>query len=760
MASIGVKLGIDGEAEYRKQLNNIITTTKTLDKQLAEVGSAFDDETQAMEKNAAETELLQQKAQKLAEEVEMMQQMVDAAAEKFGENSTECQKWEASLASAQTELNNTNTAIDEHIQAADDMQSALGQLTSTISEQESQLDLLRDEYINAILEFGEGSDEASILADKISNVSDALDINKQRLNDASQAADGLTGKMNEVSDSTTKVGDSASETLVSQFMPSIQGMADTIEQAGVVGAIGAIVSVLKDIGTEAYNAALDFEQAVNDIQRDTLATDEVLKDLEQTAKHTYMALADKDASMEEIAGIVGTLNTRLGLTGEEAERATTAISQYATMLNDDGVEATNNAVDVMKLWGLATEDSGQNVDNLIGIMDKLVVAQADADISSGTIFNSLTSQAGAWQSLGFDIDEAISMMVAYRDAGGNVNDLTTAVSQAVKNFSGNTNDLKGAWTETVNIMSNSKNRFATLQKEIGKTGLTIEDVFGAKKAGQMIDVFSKGKVNADKFSEGISNAGGTIESLYKDTRTFGDKVSNVYNTATTALLNHTDLMKGELVPEVGNVGDAWNRTWHNIGVALGFIDEAVEETTENIKYDYSEVTDLLADPVDIHLEQDFNDLETSASSAVQYIYGEFDWLRTKLSNNPVKLKVQAPEINYQTTTSGNGAVFQPQLVRHMEFAQAYDHAMILSAPTIFGAMGNQLLVGGDRPGNEIVVGERHLTDLLAKVVNRGTGVRPIEVNVYGAEGQSVEQLSDLVIDKIQMEINNAEAVYA
>ena len=159
--SIGVKLGIDGEAEYRKQLNNIVQTTKTLDKQLGEVASAFGDETDAMEKNARETELLQQKAEKLSEEVEMMQRMVEAAAEKYGESSTECQKWEQALATAQTELNNTNSEIGAHQQAAEEANSALGQLTSTISEQESELSSLRDEYVNAVLEFGEGSDEGA-----------------------------------------------------------------------------------------------------------------------------------------------------------------------------------------------------------------------------------------------------------------------------------------------------------------------------------------------------------------------------------------------------------------------------------------------------------------------------------------------------------------------------------------------------------------------------------------------------------------------
>ena len=83
--------------------------------------------------------------------------------------------------------------------------------------------------------------------------------------------------------------------------------------------------------------------------------------------------------------------------------------------------------------------------------------------------------------------------------------------------------------------------------------------------------------------------------------------------------------------------------------------------------------------------------------------------------------------------------------------------MILTAPTIFGAMGNNLLVGGDRPGNEVVVGEQHLLDLMSKAVSRTSN---LTVNVFGAEGQSEEALADAVIDKLQREILGSEAVYA
>ena len=43
---------------------SIVSDLQHYDKQLAEVASAFDDEADAMQKNAAETDLLQQKAQK------------------------------------------------------------------------------------------------------------------------------------------------------------------------------------------------------------------------------------------------------------------------------------------------------------------------------------------------------------------------------------------------------------------------------------------------------------------------------------------------------------------------------------------------------------------------------------------------------------------------------------------------------------------------------------------------------------------------
>ena len=55
------------------------------------------------------------------------------------------------------------------------------------------------------------------------------------------------------------------------------------------------------------------------------------------------------------------------------------------------------------------------------------------------------------------------------------------------------------------------------------------------------------------------------------------------------------------------------------------------------------------------------------------------------------------------------------------YRKAYDNAMILSNPTIFGYSGGKFLGGGDGNGNEIVAGESYLMKLIGSVVAERNG---------------------------------------
>lgn len=68
--NIGPKIGIDGEAEYRKQLNNIIEQAKTLDTEMRRVTSSFTENDSEQEKLSAQMKVLN-------EQIRVQKQRVD-----------------------------------------------------------------------------------------------------------------------------------------------------------------------------------------------------------------------------------------------------------------------------------------------------------------------------------------------------------------------------------------------------------------------------------------------------------------------------------------------------------------------------------------------------------------------------------------------------------------------------------------------------------------------------------------------------------
>lgn len=111
--NIGPRIGIDGEAEYRKQINDIIQQTKTLKSEYEKVSSAADQQNTSLKKNAEQHKILSEQIKTQTERVRQLKEMVKASSEKFGENDTKTLKWKESLYKAETELSQLQTKLQE-----------------------------------------------------------------------------------------------------------------------------------------------------------------------------------------------------------------------------------------------------------------------------------------------------------------------------------------------------------------------------------------------------------------------------------------------------------------------------------------------------------------------------------------------------------------------------------------------------------------------------------------------------------------------
>lgn len=124
--NIGPRIGIDGEAQYRKELSNIIQQQKTLQSEMNAVTSSFSKNTTAEEKNTAVSKILAEQVKVQKERVEQLAAMLQKSAEKYGENDTKTLKWKEAVNSATSELNKMERELDESSKSTDNLGDAFG----------------------------------------------------------------------------------------------------------------------------------------------------------------------------------------------------------------------------------------------------------------------------------------------------------------------------------------------------------------------------------------------------------------------------------------------------------------------------------------------------------------------------------------------------------------------------------------------------------------------------------------------------------
>lgn len=110
--NIGPKIGIEGEAEYRKQINSIIQQSKTLASEMKALTSSFDKNNKSLSDNAKQHKLLQDQIKNQEKRVQELSSMLDKSKEKFGENSDKTMKWRQAVAEAEAELNNLKSQLN------------------------------------------------------------------------------------------------------------------------------------------------------------------------------------------------------------------------------------------------------------------------------------------------------------------------------------------------------------------------------------------------------------------------------------------------------------------------------------------------------------------------------------------------------------------------------------------------------------------------------------------------------------------------
>lgn len=382
--NIGPKIGVDGEAEYRRQINQIIQQSKTLESQMKLVASQFTAATSAEERSAKTASVLSKQIDVQRERVKLLAEQTGKAAAKYGESDEKTQKWQQALNEAaatlnkmQSELRNTSSGVEE---LGDDMREGSEKALSFG-------DVLKANVASDFIVSG-----IRAMASAIKEATAALvDLGKQSIMGFAEQEQLIGGVDTLFKESSAQVQQYANDAYKTAGLSANQYM-ETVTSFSA--------SLLQSLGGDTAAAARKADQAITDMSDNAnkLGTDMTsIQDAYQGfAKQNYTMLDNLKlgyggtkeemqrllADAEKISGVkydlssyadivdaIHVVQTEMGITGTTAKEAATTIEGSANAMKSAWSNLitgmSNDNLDLDKLVQNVVDSVGTYADNLL-----------------------------------------------------------------------------------------------------------------------------------------------------------------------------------------------------------------------------------------------------------------------------------------------------------------------------------------------------------------------------------------------------------
>ena len=418
------------------------------------------------------------------------------------------------------------------------------EFTQAIQDANSDMSTLRAEMKLAEAQFANTGNESEYLQQKTQLLEAQLEANAEKQEALTQKLEAARDIYGEDSEEVAKLerqliyAQTQEEKLKTQLEETNQGLTDQSQAAGDAGSSvddmadilmnAGIASAIKDIAEAALDLASAFDDASAAIVEGTGASGEALRDLNEAAQGAFGRIADADQDLTGVSSILAELNTRFGVTGKGAEDLTVKMSNFAQHTGTDGTKAVDDIANVMQRWGM-------DIDDVDGLLDDLTTANQSCQLSVDELSRYLSENSIQFQELGYSTDEALAMLISLSDGGANVSSVMSGMKKAVTTLSGATEDVPGAFQDAIQAISECDNVSEALQAQVGDTGLTVEQVFGAKAAQELAANVQNGNFNIEQWTQVLQENQGALADTTESATTMQDAWAQASNNVKMAL---------------------------------------------------------------------------------------------------------------------------------------------------------------------------------------------------------------------------------
>ena len=389
--NFGLKIGVEGEKEFKKALSDINQTFKVLGSEMKLVSSEFDKQDKSVAAVAARNEVLNKAIDAQKDKIATLESALKNAADSFGENDRRTQNWAIQLNNAKAELNGMERELDNSADAADDLGDELKE-----SGDEAESSGGKFEKLGSVLK-GVG---AAMGAVALAAGAAAVKLGKEVISayaDFEQLVGGVDTLFGDASQTVQNYAANAFKTAglsANEYMETVTGFsASLIQSLGGDTAKAAEVAdmAITDMADNANKMGTDLSAIQTAYQGFAKQNYTMLDNLKLGYGGTKSEMERLLADAEKISGIkydlssfsdlteaIHVIQTEMGITGTTAKEATETISgSMAGMQSaiDNLMAGLGNAdADIEMLIGNVVEAFGHVVGNVVPVIENIVKA--------------------------------------------------------------------------------------------------------------------------------------------------------------------------------------------------------------------------------------------------------------------------------------------------------------------------------------------------------------------------------------------------
>ena len=161
--SFGLKIGLEGEKEFKSALTEINNSFKVLKSEMNLVSSEFDKNDSSVEALTARNTVLNKEIETQKEKIETLRAALSNAAESFGENDRRTQNWQIQLNNAEAALNGMERELEQNNDALKDADKGMDTAADSA-----------DDLGDSVDQAGKDADDASEKLEGLGNVCKAV----------------------------------------------------------------------------------------------------------------------------------------------------------------------------------------------------------------------------------------------------------------------------------------------------------------------------------------------------------------------------------------------------------------------------------------------------------------------------------------------------------------------------------------------------------------------------------------------------------